>query len=133
MASETRKPLVSAVTWAFGAPPGTRTPNPLILVRGFATTLDDPHCAGLTATYSSRSMNLASRRSASLLVQRRGLKGGFKGLIDTYVSRRFPVLRLRVCGLGRRCGGRSAQGQRATLVASCPQWSWYMIRLCASQ
>jgi hypothetical protein len=30
VASETRKPLVSTVTWGSGAPPGTRTPNPLI-------------------------------------------------------------------------------------------------------
>jgi hypothetical protein len=30
VASETRKPLVNAVTCEFGAPRGNRTPNPLI-------------------------------------------------------------------------------------------------------
>jgi hypothetical protein len=30
LVSDMKKPLVSAVTWGFGAPPGTRTPNPLV-------------------------------------------------------------------------------------------------------
>jgi hypothetical protein len=31
MGPEMKKPLVSAVTWGFGAPRGNRTPNPLII------------------------------------------------------------------------------------------------------
>jgi hypothetical protein len=52
-----REPPVSAVTWGFGAPRGNRTPNPLIPVAGFATTLNNTSTAALSSMYSSRSMN----------------------------------------------------------------------------
>jgi hypothetical protein len=105
-----------------------RTPNPLILVRGFATTLDGPRSAGLTSTYSSSSIKLASRRFVSLLVQRGGLKGGFRGLIDTYVSRRLPPTRIDRLGMPASEGyqqtveGRSWPSRiGATIVLTCDE------------
>jgi hypothetical protein len=62
------------------APRGNRTPNPLILVAGFATTLNNTSTAALSSMYSSRSMKLACRPFALLLVQRRGLKCGSRRL-----------------------------------------------------
>jgi hypothetical protein len=77
-----------------GAPRGNRTPNPLILVRGFATILNNASTPALTSVYSSRGMNPAWRRFASLLVQRWGLKCGSRNLADTYVSRLLPPRRI---------------------------------------
>jgi hypothetical protein len=71
-----------------------RTPNPLILVRGFATILNNASTPALTSVYSSRGMNPAWRRFASLLVQRWGLKCGSRNLADTYVSRLLPPRRI---------------------------------------
>jgi hypothetical protein len=86
------------MTWSSGAPLGTRTPNPLILVGGFATTLNNASTAALTSMYSSRSTKPACRRFASLLIQRWGLKCGSRSLADTYVS--TLVAPRRIAGLG---------------------------------
>jgi hypothetical protein len=74
---------VGPMPWSFGAPPGTRTPNPLILVGGFATILNNASAPALTSMYSSESMKAACRRFASLLVQRWRLKCGSRAWLTT--------------------------------------------------
>jgi len=58
-----KQPQTTAVTWGFGVPPGTRTPNPLISRRGYASDVVCCQGRALTCAFADGDLSAGSASS----------------------------------------------------------------------